>query len=784
MNSEDHQLFQLLDRELFKKAAQFVSSLQKRYPSATYYKILDQYVKFRQSPTKYSFEKGLKQILDAKSPPSDAKSLSMCHRFILELGFDTSRALEPYERAMMKYANSETCYDWFLESLKDLNWRHLCKSSFQMSKVNEKSKSRLFQFWNSVATVVWIQLDKGSLSEKELDIVPRLVYKLTSDLKPFENEQELIVYCKVCELFGDDKSREIVDEIIKFWKEGTFLDLYLKNFLMDHLKKLEEHKLTWKYGISLLNNLDDYGILQNIIEAGHKMDKPFADVMEVLKQKSSRNYMLARVYAAKLYGSEQLDEVLFQFIEKYHDKPSCPVDLQSLDMDKDKLRAMFEKLPSGLIHDKAMSELFGKGDHLQLFLKYKDSLSTKPKTDYSDCSYFVLEIVKNLCADSNITLQNVVASISILEGYQNVDPFNYDTRVWLVLLYTYMGLPEKAYSHLQTLNIKNVQNDLVYHWLYTRYSTILPNKNYSYCQNILAPQSIYASLKNMSGFLVAAFERKSWCKVPGIIDFYERMFKSFTRWSIMAETLQLSRLLNEKKLDQYKPLIESLQTFGMENFHEMSWSDNRDFQIFDQRGGEDVSSPTPTFHKIMAPIRVDTAWLKISIARELIFYSLAKNEKNKFVDDTLAQEETLTKSLSTHELWTWRIIRLLYESLDSSDSIDYKRLAQLIETCPPFVESTWEANHSYLITLATLKSLDQLKRIKDKDLRQLIKNKIKETRDSCTALFGAYKDLVNAMAASPNPPHLHSLFEATAYQNLAPEIAQEIAQGLKAVRNI
>ena len=80
MNSEDHQLFQLLDRELFKKASQFVASLQKRYPSATYYKVLEQYVKYRQSPAKYSFENGLKLILDAKSPPVSYTHLDVYKR--------------------------------------------------------------------------------------------------------------------------------------------------------------------------------------------------------------------------------------------------------------------------------------------------------------------------------------------------------------------------------------------------------------------------------------------------------------------------------------------------------------------------------------------------------------------------------------------------------------------------------------------------------------------------------------------------------------------------------
>lgn len=770
MNSEDHQLFQLLDRELFKKASQFVASLQKRYPSATYYKVLEQYVKYRQSPAKYSFENGLKLILDAKSPPSDAKSLSMCHRFLLELGFDTTSALEPYERAMMKYGNSETCYDWFLESLRDLNWRHLSKSSFQMPRVNEKSKSRLFQFWNSIATVVWFQLDKDNINERELDLLPKLTYKLTSDLKPFENEQELIVFCKVCELF-EDKSQEIVDEILKFWKHGTYLDLYLKNFLMGHLVKLDDYKLIWKHGISLLNNLDDYGILQKIIDASYKLGKSFDELLEVLEIKNTRNYILSRVAAAKLYD-DRLDHYLFQFIEKYHDKPSCPIDLHSLELNPVKIETMFSKLPSGLIHDKAVAQLFGKGDNLELFLKHKESLSTKPKTDYSNCSYFILEIVKDLCQDSKVNLENVITSISLLEGYQAEDPFNYDTRVWLVLLYMYLGLPEKAIAHLETLNIKNVQNDLVNHWLFTRSSTFLPNKNYKYCQRSLQPQAIYSSLKNMSGFLVASFERRSWCKVPGIVEFYQRIFQSFTRWDAMVETLQMSRLLNEKKLDQYKPLIESLNTFGENNFHNENWSDNRDFDIF---GTDDVTR----FQTVLAPIHVGTKWLKISITRELIFYSLTKNERNRFIDDTLVttNDEELRELMSKHELWTWQLIKLLYNSLET-EAIDYKAMAMLIEQCPEISKSTWELNHSYLITLATLKSLDQMKRIKDKSVKQLIKTKLKETRDTCVPMFKSYADMVQSVGNG------NKLLETVSYSKLTGDIATEITQMSKSIRNI
>lgn len=546
MNSEDNQLFLLIDKELYKKASQYVSSLQKRYPSATYYKILDQYVKFRQSPGKYSFENGLKPLLDAKSPPNDPKSLGMSHRFLLELGYDTTKALEPYEKAMMKYSNSETCYDWFVESLNDLNWRHLSKSSFQMPRINEKAKARLFQFWNSLATVIWFQLDKENISERVLDMLPRLTYKLTKDLQPFQDEQELFVFCRVCELFND-KSQEIVDEILKFWKEGSYLDLYLKNFLMDHLSQLGASELVWKCGIRLLDHLDDYEILVKIIEAAHKLEKPFYELYAVLTKKDSRNYMLARVKASQLY-KEKFDETLTAFVKRYHDKPSCPTDLKSLDLDLSFVREVFDQLPDGLVHDKAKSELFRTNDNLEQFIRHRESLQTKPKTDYSDCSYFILEIVKDLVDDDNITLENVVTCVSLLEGYQQQDPFNYDTRVWLVLLYTYIGLPQEAYRHFQHLKIKNVQNDLVNHWLFTRFSTALPNKNYEFCQSILQPQPIYNSLKNMSGFIVAAFERKSWSKLPGIIAFYERVTRSYTRWNLTVETLQMSRILNEKKL--------------------------------------------------------------------------------------------------------------------------------------------------------------------------------------------------------------------------------------------
>ncbi|CDO94870.1 unnamed protein product [Kluyveromyces dobzhanskii CBS 2104] len=776
MNSEDNQLFQLLDRELFKKAAQFVASLQKRYPSATYYKILEQYVKFRQSPKKYSFESGLKVLLDARSPPNDLKSLSLCHKFLLELGFDTTKALSPYEKAMMKYGSSEICYEWFVDSLKDLNWRHLSMSTFQMPRVNEKSQSRMFQFWNSLATVVWFQLDQGTISEKELDLLPKLTYKLTRDLKPFQNEQELIVFCKVCELF-QDKSQEIVNEILGFWEHGTYLDLYLKNFLMDHLVKLEDYKLIWTHGISLLNNLDDYGILQNVIEAGYKSGRSFDEVLEVVNGKSTRNYMLARVAAAKLYD-EKLDYYLFQFIEKYHDKPSCPVDLESLELDTAKLEEMFSRLPSGLVHDKAVAQLFHKGDSLEQFIKHKESLSTKPKTDYSDCSYFILEVVKDLCQDSKVTLRNVVTSISLLEGYQLEDPFNYDTRIWLVLLYMYLGLPEKAVAHLEPLNIKNVQNDLVNHWLFTRFSTTLPNKNYKYCQKIIQPQAIYSSLNHLGGFLVAAFERRSWCKVPGIIEFYERMTRSFTRWDTMAESLQMSRLLNEKKLNQYQPLLNSLETFGEVNFHNETWSDNRDFKIFDK---DDVSC----FQKIMAPMNTNDTWLRISTTRELIFYSLSKNEHNRYVDDTIRciddktiSRQQLAASMSRHELWTWDIVKLMYTSL-GTETVDYRTLQTLIEQCPAPATSTWELNHAYLITLATLKSIDQMKRIKDQPVKQLIKTKLKETRDSCVALYTAYANTVQDSGTG-----CKDLLQTVAYPDVASEIAAEIHQMSKAIRNI
>lgn len=767
MNSEDHQIFQLLDKELYKQATQFVGSLRKRYPSSSYYKILEQYVKFKQSPGKFNYDESLAPILDAKSPPNDSRSLRIAHTFLLELGFDTTKALQPYEKAMLKYANSDTCYEWFLESLRDLNWRHLSKATFQMPRLNEKSKARIFQFWNSLATVIWFELDSESMTEKETALLPKLTYKLTKELQPFVDEQELFIFCRVCELF-DDKSQEVVDNILQFWKEDSYLDLNLKNFLLKHLSKLKDSESILKYGTKLLKNLDDYEILREVIGAAHITGVSYAKVLELLGARDTRNYQLARIQAAKLFELN-LEEPLKTYIMNFHSKPCCVADLRSFELDSEILKEILTSLPSSLVHDKTVVELFGesKKKSAELFLQYKASLLTKPKTDYSNCSYFLLEIVKSLVNDNNFSLKNVITSLTLLEGYQAEDPFNYDTRVWLILLYMHLGLPNKAFHHFESLKIKNVQNDLVHHWLFTRFSTMLPNKNAPYFKHISSEQAIYSSLKNMHSFIVAAFERRSWSKIPGIISFYERIFKSYTRWNSMAESLQLSRILNEKKTDQTKILYQQLSIFGVENFKEQQWSDNRDFSVF--------SKSMDGFQTVSSVMAVDKSWLAISIARELVFTSLARNEKNDFVDVVLEQS-IKSDSLTSMEYWAWNIAQILYRTL-SQEGLDYENLKTHLEKCPKIEENTWNLNHSYLLKLGTLRTLDQLKRIKDKDVKQLIKNHLKNTRSACVEFFETYAEKVAKL-------QLDEQFYEFNYPNQAVEIALEIRAVLKSLRNL
>ncbi|CUS22635.1 LAQU0S06e02498g1_1 [Lachancea quebecensis] len=778
MESTGNEIHKLLSRGNFKQASQLVGKLSGQYPSASYPKVLAQYVKFRQNKQKYDYLSGLEPLIKAKSPPSDARTLSLLHTFLLELGrFD--EVLNVYGAAMQKYPNFETGSNWFVRAIEDMNLRHMAQSSFQLRRLS--NDPRALQFWNAMATVALTKIHGKSLSGRERELNATLSFKAISSLAPFQSDQETIVFCHVCEQF-DNKSREIVDVLLPTFLKGGkdfSVDLYLKNFLIKHLEILNDHENLFKCCKLLTEYLDDFEILCHLVKSAKALDIPKEEVREHLKVRDSRNHRLAHLELDVIYSQSISNEALHFYLERYHDKPCCVPDLSFYR----------ERIPEGLI-ESGMKQFSGSLIHecnaiklsqvtdpelfLELFKKHKHTLREKPKTDYSPCSCFILKIVESLINDKNLNLSNVMTSVLILESYQNEDPHNFDTRIWLVVLYNYLGCPTIAYNHYKELHVKNLQNDTLDHILAARFSTLLPLKDHPFAEQLSGGDRVYESMASLPQFIRISFERKSYSKILGMLELNDKLNRSSTRWSKIGEQLQHTRLFNDKRSELLAKLHESWRLLCLYNVNasgtncveSLRLSDNRDFAVL---GSLRDSCTTVTGY-----MNQDDKAILAGCLREMMLELFSMGERDPIVDKILALGN-FTNSMTATEEWAFETIRLLYEH---SPDQDQAYLAEQIEAMPKLGSQGWLLTHDYNCQLATLKTLDNLKRIKNQQCKKLVKAKLRDLRDSCQDVFQRY--IAEISSCKPNTELLKTL----GYADFEHQIARGVLTVLKSSCNL
>nr|CAI6772489.1 BFH_HP1_G0048310.mRNA.1.CDS.1 [Saccharomyces cerevisiae] len=745
----------LVSRSNFKQCYAKLGQLQKQFPNALYFKILETYVKFKQSPGKFDYNKLLEEPYGLKGTTitGDTRSLEFLHNFFVELG-KYDEALHVYERGNFKFPSYELSYHWFMKALEDSNYNQMSKASLQLAKYSDSGNlpKRAYYFWNAISILAVSMFQENTLSDPKKILLSRLARQSLLDLKPFQNVQEIIVYCLVLdELFP--QSREISEEIvaITFANFDTSVNLYLKNFILKHTKLLNSPQKLFEVCSKLIEKgLDDYELITNLIDAAYKLSKSKDEVKQWIDENlgDSRNTRLARLKLDIMYTDSVSESSLSYYLSKYHNKPCCSIDLNhysghiNIDMLKS-IMSKYDPEDKDLIHLCNILELGLIGsDSINNYNKFKGTLEKKSVTDYSSCSTFLLEIVKDKCKKTNPELKDVLLCITILENYQAKDPHNFDTMCWLIVLYMYLGLVPDAYFHFINLKIKNVQTDSLDYMIFSRFSTLFPNKQSDfYSKTFHEHNNLYdTSLANLPRYIQVAFERNSYSKILGMLEMRDKLMKSYTRWSKTLENLQFSRLCNDKRGHLLQKLHEDWRSLEMTQ--SVLFSDNRDFSILDENFAQFLNRG-----KILEYANFNEESIFLTLIRELIIEALPNGEKTEQISALLKKlpsinlEELLNNNLTEVESASFLIFFEIYENNGKNLHDLISRLMKV----PINAKQNWMVSHTYLTKMATLKTLDSLKRIKDKEIQKLIKNSLKELRSCCDDVFKGYsKALVQA----------------------------------------
>jgi N-terminal acetyltransferase B complex non-catalytic subunit len=133
-------------------------------------------------------------------------------------------------------------------------------------------------------------------------------------------------------------------------------------------------------------------------------------------------------------------------------------------------------------------------------------------------------------------------SIQILETLLQKSKHNYQALLLLVRIYLLIGAISSAFKVYEHLNIKQIQNDTLSHYLLTRISTLLPNDART-ATFLHEAGGIYESSRMQTpNMLQLAFERGGYAQMMGFLEFSDRVAGSICRSMWEIELRRLSRL--------------------------------------------------------------------------------------------------------------------------------------------------------------------------------------------------------------------------------------------------
>ncbi|KAL7273222.1 mitochondrial distribution and morphology [Rhizina undulata] len=161
-------------------------------------------------------------------------------------------------------------------------------------------------------------------------------------------------------------------------------------------------------------------------------------------------------------------------------------------------------------------------------------------------------------------------AIIILETLLTKSKHNYQALLLLVRLYLLIGAVDKAVEIWPRLNVKQIQNDTLSHFMLTRISTFLPG-DHRVEALLRDARKIYDSSKTQTpSMVVLAFERGGYAQTMGFLEFAERVAGSMCKGMWEIERRRSARLSTHNHQHQHD--IAEVEV------PEKVW-DNRDFGV-------------------------------------------------------------------------------------------------------------------------------------------------------------------------------------------------------------
>jgi N-terminal acetyltransferase B complex non-catalytic subunit len=290
---------------------------------------------------------------------------------------------------------------------------------------------------------------------------------------------------------------------------------------------------------------------------------------------------------------------------------------------------------------------------------------------------------------------SLLKAITVLEDALSRSVHDYQILLILTRLYLLLGAPTTAYKLYKRLSIKQIQNDTMSHYYFSRISSLHPGDS-EISRELGTISKLYHNIqRQIPDMLVGAYEQSSYGQLEGYVQLGDRLRLSY--WSSISrlERLRTIRFRNEPKVDQPKaPGVE--------------W-DNRDFGII--HNFELSSQPSFEARFLRTGPLQGKGWINVFELLEDV--SDALESKDGKLDVTVSEkifalvQETavsseLTKAEKKHITATAVIASILAEPTEDAVNKLISQLEEITKRGDSAAGLPWEQLHENVIELQTL----------------------------------------------------------------------------------
>ncbi|RPA83356.1 hypothetical protein BJ508DRAFT_413553 [Ascobolus immersus RN42] len=290
---------------------------------------------------------------------------------------------------------------------------------------------------------------------------------------------------------------------------------------------------------------------------------------------------------------------------------------------------------------------------------------------------------------------SLLKAITVLEDALSRSVHDYQILLLLTRLYLLLGAPTTAYKIYKRLSIKQIQNDTMSHYYFSRISSLHPGDSEISRELGLISKLYHNIQRQIPDMLVTAYEQSSYGQLEGFVQLGDRLNLSYWRAISRLERLRTIRFRNEPPVDLPKaPALE--------------W-DNRDFGIM--YNFELSSQPSFEARFLRTGPLQGKGWTSVFDQLEIVSdalvskdgkldTSVSQNILTLLQDSTVASE--LTEAEKKHATAVAAIASVLAESTEDAVT----KLITHLEEFTKREESTtglpWERLHENVTDLQTL----------------------------------------------------------------------------------